>query len=106
MATQTQLLGRISETLRTLVPEAKTILFGSRARGDARADSDYDLLILLPDNYQGHAFVKRKLEISGILYDLSLNLGVEISPLILVRNVFYSRKTPFTINVLNEGIEL
>lgn len=25
-------------------------LFGSRARGDARADSDWDLLVVLPDD--------------------------------------------------------
>lgn len=28
----------------------KIILFGSRARGDARPDSDYDLLVIEPSN--------------------------------------------------------
>ncbi|MBC7459975.1 MAG: nucleotidyltransferase domain-containing protein [Thermoleophilia bacterium] len=28
----------------------RIILFGSQARGDARPDSDYDLLIVLPDD--------------------------------------------------------
>lgn len=31
-------------------PEA-VYLFGSRARGDWRADSDYDLLMVLPDDF-------------------------------------------------------
>jgi predicted nucleotidyltransferase len=30
-------------------PVRKIILFGSRARGDARADSDFDLLVVVPD---------------------------------------------------------
>jgi len=29
-------------------------LFGSRARGDARADSDFDLLVVLPDTARDH----------------------------------------------------
>ena len=29
-------------------PVRRIILFGSRARGDARADSDFDLLVVLP----------------------------------------------------------
>lgn len=96
----------IREVLRSLAPDAKVILYGSQARGDARPDSDIDLLILLPDSYSGKEFVRKKLDISGRLYDLSLSTGVDISPLILVPKVFYARKTPFTVNVMNEGIEL
>ena len=96
----------IRELLGKIAPDARAILYGSQARGDARPDSDVDLLVLLPDTYEGERFARKKLSISGQLYDLSLKLGVEISPLILVPKVFYTRKTPFTINVINEGIEL
>ena len=96
----------IKKVLGQVAPDAKTILYGSQARGEASADSDIDLLILLPDSYQGREFVSRKLDISGHLYDLSLRLGVDISPLILVPKVFYARNTPFTVNVINEGIEI
>lgn len=97
---------KIKDCLLTVAPDAKAILYGSQARGDAREDSDVDLLILLPDEYEGPDFVSRKLDISGHLYDLSLSLGVDISPLILVPKVFYARQTPFTQNVLREGIAI
>jgi len=32
----------------------RVILFGSRARGDAKLDSDYDLLVVLDDQVAGH----------------------------------------------------
>lgn len=100
------ILDEIRATLRAVAPEAQSYLYGSQARGDARPDSDIDLLILLPDSYEGMEFVNRKSDISGHLYDLSLSLGIDISPLILVPKVFYSRKTPFTVNVVNERIEI
>lgn len=100
------IITRIKEVLNRIAPDAKAILYGSQARGDAREDSDIDLLILLPDSYGGKEFVEKKLDISGHLYDLSLSLGIDISSLILVPKVFYSRKTPFTENVMREGIVL
>jgi predicted nucleotidyltransferase len=43
-----RLAGMAAEILQ-LVPAAEVRLFGSRARGDARPDSDVDLLITAPD---------------------------------------------------------
>lgn len=97
---------KIKDLLAGVAPEAKAILYGSQARGEARSDSDIDLLILLPDAYEGKEYVRHHGHISDSLYYLSLELGVDISPLILLRKMFYARKTPFTINVMNEGIEL
>ena len=45
---KTDILQSITERLREVLPlGAHAILFGSRARGDARHDSDWDVLILL-----------------------------------------------------------
>jgi uncharacterized protein len=40
----------VSQVVAKVDPVA-VYLFGSRARGDARADSDYDLLIIVPDDF-------------------------------------------------------
>jgi predicted nucleotidyltransferase len=49
-AAQAQLeLDRIVQRIAEALEPEKIILFGSRARGDAREDSDADLLIVVPD---------------------------------------------------------
>jgi predicted nucleotidyltransferase len=49
-------------------------LFGSRARGDARPDSDFDLLVVLPDDLPERAYsyqaVAEPLIACGLAYDV------------------------------------
>ena len=96
----------IKRVLSATAPDGRAYIYGSQARGDARPDSDIDLLILLPDTCEGKEFVRKKIDISGGLYDLSLSEGIDISPLILLSKTFFARKTPFTVNVINEGIAI
>lgn len=42
-----QIILRIKEVLHRNEPGLQIVLFGSEARGDARADSDIDLLLLV-----------------------------------------------------------
>jgi len=42
-----QILKNIRQLKRRLIPNDMLILFGSQARGDARPDSDWDLLMVL-----------------------------------------------------------
>lgn len=41
--------GIIKSIVKKLLPSAKVILFGSRARGNYNSKSDYDVLIITPD---------------------------------------------------------
>lgn len=96
----------IGRELKLIVPEAEIILYGSEARGDARPDSDIDLLILLPEVNDPESYIAKRSMISGRLFEISLDFEVEISPLVLPRKVWYSRKTPFSVNVANDGIRI
>lgn len=43
------IISRIKETAEKVLPKgSRLVLFGSRARGEARSDSDWDLHILVP----------------------------------------------------------
>lgn len=44
-------LQHLATEIRQEIPEAEVRLFGSHARGDARLDSDIDLLITVPDDW-------------------------------------------------------
>lgn len=94
---------RIAEVLHRIAPDAKTILYGSEARGDARADSDIDLLILLDEDQLPP---ERELEIVRHLYEVEVETGIIISPMVMLRRVWERIATPFSINVMKEGVVL
>jgi len=60
-------------------PMSDAILFGSRARGHFRADSDADIAVLLRGS--PGAFLDTKLALADIAYDILLETGIRIQPL-------------------------
>ncbi|MEY8721324.1 nucleotidyltransferase domain-containing protein [Bacteroides stercorirosoris] len=102
---RSEIIEQIRKTVYGIAPTAKTILFGSEARGEARFDSDIDLLILL----EGEKLTLAQEEaITLPLYELELKTGVAISPIVMLKKLWENRpfKTPFYVNVVNEGIVL
>jgi len=99
------ILKLIRKTIRKTDPEAKIILYGSRARGDDKQDSDIDLLILLDKEKITRADEKR---IKYPLYNIEFETGQIISPLVIPKKKWERRHriTPLYENVQKEGIVL
>ncbi len=65
--------------LKGIYPVRKAVLFGSRARGAFRADSDADVAVFL-DGTPGR-FAETKLALADIAYDVLLETGIRVQPL-------------------------
>lgn len=100
-----EIVKQIKEKIMETEPTATAILYGSEARGDARLDSDIDLLILLEGD---HMDLQREMKMTGPLYEIEWKTGVPVSPTVMLRKQWDNRpfKTPFYVNVVNEGIKL
>lgn len=102
---RSDVLHKATTTIHRVSPDAKVILYGSEARGDARKDSDMDFLILLPME-RGERFREEERKITeALLYNVELETGVEMSPFIVPERWWSDHPvTPFSLNVKNEGI--
>ncbi len=100
-----RLLAECKAAIEEVAPDATLILYGSRARGDAREDSDYDLLVLVDreqDMELEQAIVNR-------LVPLEVRTGNVLTVLVYSRSQWDSalyRAMPFHKNVTREGVLL
>ena len=98
-------LTRIKQTAISTIPKGgRAILYGSRARGDAHKDSDWDILILLDKDTLDQS------DYDNVSYPfvlLGCDLGQEINPIMYTTKEWESyRITPFYENVTRDGIVL
>ena len=107
MIDRQKIVNKIQQIVKDINPTAETILYGSQARGEATVNSDIDVLILLEGTGEKPSILQEE-SLKWPLYELELETGVLISPLIMLKKQWYNRaiKTPFYYNVMNEGIRL
>lgn len=100
-----EILNSIKNMLPEVMPQGgKVLLFGSQARGEARHDSDWDLLILLPkDRIKNDDFDN----VAYPLIEFGWSVGAEINPLLYTYSDWEKRNfTSFYKNVEKDSIEL
>lgn len=77
------------------------VLYGSQARGDARPDSDIDILVVLKGQVNPGEEIKRTSQIRG---DLSLQNDEVISCQFMNEEKFTNYQSPLLRNIRKEGI--
>lgn len=99
------IINRIKKTIHDKDPTADAFLFGSRARGDNRLDSDWDILILVDSSKVTNDIED---QFRDGLYDIELDSGQIISTFIYPKYLWESslRHSPLYKNVKKEGIQL
>jgi predicted nucleotidyltransferase len=98
-----ELTYRVKESVKSFDPQARVILFGSRARGDNKQTSDWDFLILTSKYVDEQ--VKRY--IRDTLIDTELEAEEVISTIIFSQDRWKDyRITSLYQNITKDGVEL
>ncbi len=100
----THITTRIRTEIKRIDPNAKIVLFGSRARGDAGKESDWDLLILIDSQN-----IREKEDLfRDKIFDLELETGEIISMFVYNDKDWNTRHkiTPLYKSIKKEGVVL
>lgn len=98
------ILDKIKVGVLEIDPDAEIYLYGSRARGDNREDSDWDILVITPKNVT----FEYENELRDPIYDIELESGQIISLLVYSKQDWKTRMpySPLFSNVKKEGIRI
>lgn len=98
------IISLIKKNIEEIDPRAEVMLFGSRARGDEKKDSDWNLLILTdyPVSFQIEQRFRHH------LFELELELGEAFSTFVYSKSDWDMKHsvTPLYQNISKEGIRI
>ena len=99
-----QIFEEIQVLKRQILPNERVILFGSQARGDAREDSDWDLLVLL--NKEKRNFIEDYGQYGYPFSEIGDKYGAYVSVKIYTKKDWEAYPSIFRYNVEQDGIEI
>ena len=104
MVSKSTFLKSIKACITAVDSNAEVILFGSRARGDARKDSDWDLLILTT----GSVDIRMEQRFRHKLFELEIEYGQAISTRVYSKEDWVKKQsvTPLYREIKKEGVAL
>ena len=94
----------IKTSIMAIDPKAQVIIFGSRARGDAKKESDWDILILT--DYPVSTEIERSFR--NNLFDIEIETGEVFSTFVYQKRVWNTKHkvTPLYRNIKREGVRI
>ncbi len=98
-----ELLQRVKQVVQSLLPDAKVVLYGSRARGDAAPDSDWDFLVFTDEPVSFDI----EQQLWHRLYEVEIDLGEVVSAFIKNRaewEIPFAQASPYHQSVEKEGM--
>lgn len=105
MEVEKEIISIIKATAGEFIPDAEVMLFGSKARGDSNSESDYDILIITPQDLS----TKAKFPLRTSIRVALLKKGIRSDILIQGKNeIEKKKKLPGHVikNIFNEAILL
>ena len=95
---------RIKLSIKAIDPKVQVIIFGSRARGDAKEESDWDILILT--EYPVSTEIERSFR--NNLFDLEIETGEVFTIFVYQKRIWNSihKVTPLYRNIKKEGVKI
>ena len=103
MTKRENILRLVKSRIKEVDPDSRILLFGSRARGESRKDSDWDFLILsnrtVDRDFQNRIF--------DSLFEVELETDEVLTGIVQNLTIWNDLKlTSFYQNVLRDGIEI
>ena len=100
-----EILNRIKSGIAEKDPNAEVYLYGSRARGDNRIDSDWDILVITSKDKVTFDYES---DLRDPIFDIELESGQIISLLVYSKSDWKNKMpySPLFSNVQREGIKI
>lgn len=100
-----EILHRIKAGITNKDPNAEIYLYGSRARGDNRVDSDWDILVITS---RDKITFEYESDLRDPIFDIELESGEVISLLVYSKSDWLNKMaySPLFLNVKKEGIKI